>query len=176
MRRMDELVQFAVEQFEKPLVGYAFHILQDVERARDIVQETFLRLCKAEMSKVQDHLAPWLYTVCRNLALDIRKKEARMKHMSDVQLELRVSDGPSPSMSLEGREDAGVVLTAICSLPANQQEAIRLKFHQGLRYREIAEVMDISTSNVGFLIHKGINKLRERLASHGAGLGEGGAV
>ena len=132
MRRRDEFVQSAVEQFERPLVSYASHITGDVERARDIVQETFLRLCKAELSEVQDHLAPWLYTVCRNLALDTRKKEARMKHMSDVQMELAVSNGPPPSAALEGREDAGMVLAAICSLPANQQEAIRLKFHQGL--------------------------------------------
>ena len=176
MRPGDEFVQSAVERFERPLVSYAFHITGDVERARDVVQETFLRLCKAELSKVQDHLAPWLYTVCRNLALDTRKKEGRMKHMSDVQLKLAVSDGPPPSAVLESKENAGTVLTAICSLPANQQEAIRLKFHQGLRYSEIGEVMKISASNVGFLIHQGINKLREKLSSHPPGFGEGGAV
>ncbi len=176
MRYRDEFVQSAVEQFERPLVSYAAHITGDVERARDVVQETFLRLCKAELSEVQDHLAPWLYTVCRNLALDTRKKESRMKHMSDVQVKLAVSDDPPPSAVLEGKENADTVLAAIYALPANQQEAIHLKFHQGLRYREIGEVMKISASNVGFLIHQGINRLREKLSSHRSGCGDGGTV
>ena len=52
---------------------------------------------------------------------------------------------------------------ALSRLSANQQEVIRLKFQHGLKYREIAEVTGLSVTNVGFLIHTGIKKLRDAL-------------
>lgn len=158
-----EFVHQSVEQFEKALVSYAIHLLGDIERARDIVQETFMRLCKADKTKVKEHLAPWLYTVCRNLALDTKRKEARMRHADDSQINRVVSNSPQPSATLETKEDSGRVISLINTLPKNQQEAIWLKFRQGLKYREIAEVMGVTATNVGFLIHKGLNEIRGKM-------------
>ena len=61
-----EFLALALERYEAPLVGYATHILGDVEHARDVVQDTFLKLCREGPGKVRDHLAQWLFTVCRN--------------------------------------------------------------------------------------------------------------
>src|SRR3712207_7642349 len=70
------LVRSAVQRFEQPLMSYARHVLGgDLERARDVVQETFLRLIGQDPAKVAPHLTEWLYTVCRNLAIDVRRKE-----------------------------------------------------------------------------------------------------
>src|ERR1041385_1269616 len=74
----------ALDQHESHLVRYAAWILGDVERAREVVQETFLRLCKEEPTGIKDHLAQWLFTVCRNLAFDVRKKENRMTPLHDL--------------------------------------------------------------------------------------------
>ena len=71
-------IRDALERFERPLTGYAQRLLGDLERARDAVQETFLRLCKQERDKVEEHLAQWLFTVCRNQTLDVLRKESRM--------------------------------------------------------------------------------------------------
>ena len=48
-------------------------------------------------------------------------------------------------------------------LPHNQQEVIRLKFQQGLSYKEIAAITELSASNVGYLIHTAVKKLRAEL-------------
>ena len=48
----------------------------DLERARDVVQETFLRLAVQQPSSVDGHLAEWLYRVCRQRALDVCRKDA----------------------------------------------------------------------------------------------------
>ncbi len=50
------------------------------------------------------------------------------------------------------------------SLPPKQQEVLRLKFQQGLTYREISQVTQESIGNVGWLLHKGLKSLKERLA------------
>ena len=64
-------------EFESPLIGYAATILNDPDRARDVVQDTFIRLCQQDPGKVRDHLKSWLFTVCRNRALDLLRKDKR---------------------------------------------------------------------------------------------------
>ena len=88
--------------------------------------------------------------------------------------QLRVSDAtplpdelasaePTPSAAAEASEAETDVLQALDQLPANQQEVIRLKFQNGLSYREISRITELSVSNVGFLIHTGIKTLRQRV-------------
>src|SRR5215218_9775445 len=86
-----EWVRQAVARFERPLVRYALHITGDAERARDVVQETFLRLCDRDRHDVSPHLAEWLYTVCRNLAIDVRRKERRVRLLGEVDADVRES-------------------------------------------------------------------------------------
>ena len=71
-------IRSALAQYEGALTRYATHLTGDVERARDVVQDTFLRLCSQKPSRVRDHLAQWLFTVCRNRALDVLRKDNRM--------------------------------------------------------------------------------------------------
>lgn len=66
-----------------------------------------------------------------------------------------------PPEQAEQTELAGHVLQMLARLPDNQQEVIRLKFQQGLSYKEISSVTGLSVTNVGFLIHTGLKRLRE---------------
>src|SRR4029079_13810325 len=89
-------VRSAVARFEGPLTLYAARFLGDNERARDVVQEPFLRLCRQDRGEVSDRLAEWLFTVCRNRALDVLKKEKRMTRLSEERAQLRASPEPGP--------------------------------------------------------------------------------
>ena len=64
----EQFVERALAEFESPLIGYAVTILHDLERARDVVQDTFIRLCQQEPNKIRESLKTWLFTVCRNRA------------------------------------------------------------------------------------------------------------
>lgn len=83
-----------------------------------------------------------------------------------------VMDAPgftqSPVSLAEDRDDTIHILTLLADLPHNQQEVLRLKFQHSLSYREISSITGLSESNVGFLIHVGIKRLRERLQSNDA--------
>lgn len=155
----------ALERYESQLVRYATWILGDIERARDVVQETFLRLCREKPSRIRDHLAQWLFTVCRNLAFDVRKKENRMSPLSDADVNAIPSDrvGPRPLAALERKETMSQILRLVGTLPKNQREVIYLKFQCDLSYKEISEVTRLSVTNVGFLIHTAIKALRKEL-------------
>ena len=55
------------------------------------------------------------------------------------------------------------MLQILADLPDNQQEVVRLKFQDNLSYRDIAEVTGLSVSNVGYLLHMAVKRLREQL-------------
>lgn len=157
-------VRSALERFEAPLTRYAFRITGDLERARDVVQDCFLRLCDESPEHIDNHLAPWLFRVCRNRALDVRRREARTQQLDDGRSDQIASPDPLPSKSLELREGLTRVFKLLETLPDNQQEVICLKFQNELSYREISKVTGLSVSNVGYLLHHGLRALREALA------------
>jgi RNA polymerase sigma-70 factor (ECF subfamily) len=150
-------------EFEQPLTRYAAHITGDAERAREVVQDTFLKLLRQKPAQIRDHLAQWLYTVCRNRALDVLRKERRMTGISDAQLQLQAHSGPAVSANLEQEEQLADIMKILNTLPANQQEVIRLKFQSDLSYQEISQITSLSVSNVGFLIHTGLKAIREKV-------------
>ena len=158
-----EWIHQKLKRFEAPLILYARRITGDIDRARDAVQETFLELCAAPRETVEPHLAEWLFTVCRNKSLDIRRKEEVMNISHDAPAIERASQERDPAGVMEEGEEKSRVLAVLASLPDNQQEVLRLKFQSGLSYKAISGVTGHSVSNVGFLIHVGLRALREKL-------------
>jgi RNA polymerase sigma-70 factor (ECF subfamily) len=162
-----EWIDAVLRRWETPLALYATKVCGDEERARDAVQETFLELCAADRNAVEPRIAAWLFSVCRNKALDVRRKESSMKTGEDVVAENRTGDEPDPSAVLLEEEQSQRVLTFVERLPAKQQEVLRLKFQGGLSYKEIAAVTGDSVGNVGFLLHVALRALRERMSVKG---------
>ncbi len=158
-----ELVERAVSEFESPLIGYAKTIVHDLDRARDIVQDTFIRLYQQDASKVRDGLKSWLFTVCRNRALDILRKEKRLVAVDDEILAATDSGVASPSQNAAHHERVEMVRGYIARLPENQATVILLKFEKGYSYQEISDETGLTSGNVGFLIHTGMKRLREIL-------------
>jgi RNA polymerase sigma factor (sigma-70 family) len=151
----------ALDQYESRLIRYAAYILGDVETAREVVQETFLRLCKQNSRpEIAAYLAQWLFTVCRNLAFDIRKKEARMTPLDDVHF--GVDSG------MQQRQTAKEIFRMLDGLPKNQREVVYLKFQCDLSYKEISEITKLSVTNVGFLLHTALKTLRKQVLSEPA--------
>src|SRR5262245_52980084 len=121
-------VRDAVARFEGPLTLYASRLLRDAEAARDVVQETFLKLCASDRPVIENHLAEWLFTVCRNRALDVLRKEQRMSQLREEQVHRCLSPEPAPLEAAERQELGKRVLELLETLPVSQREVLRLKF------------------------------------------------
>lgn len=160
-----EWIRSVLERYEGPLIRYAVQVMGDVERARDVVQDTFLKLCEQDRADIEKYLAEWLFTVCRNRALDVQRKENRMKPMTEDELEDCSSSDLPPDKVIELKERADEMLNLIETLPSRQQEIVRLKFQNGLSYAEISRITNLSVSNVGFILHRAIQSLRRQLKS-----------
>lgn len=148
--------------YEGRLIQYAAKLVGDVEKAQDVVQDTFLQLWKEQRSKIEGYLEQWLFTVCRNKCLDVLKKEKRMFSLN-TDIDFADTDIKSSSDDIELEETKSGVIAAMQALPANQKEVIRLKFQDELSYKEISKITGLSVSNVGFLIHSGIKLMRTKL-------------
>src|SRR5919202_5568108 len=88
-------------RFELPLLRYATRIIGDQERARDVVQETFLQLQRSKREEHDSAPAKWLFTVCRNRALNVCRKERRMEFLDEELIEKRETAEPLPNEQLE---------------------------------------------------------------------------
>ncbi len=157
-------IHTALSRYETQLVRYAENILGNREAAREVVQDTFLRLCKENPKRVEGHLAQWLFTVCRNRALDLKRKTRQLKPLDEDNIQTLAAPGQSPLGILEKKETLAEILRMLEELPEQQQEVIRLNFQHELSYKEIAATMNLSISNVGFLIHNGVRTIRQRIA------------
>ena len=160
-RDKTQWIQDAVARFERPLCQYACRLTGNYESARDAVQDTFLKLWREDILE-DGHLAPWLFRVCRNRCIDILRKEKPMQALTDAQAEVLPAPGHSPAEETGLRESVSLLLRKLAQLPANQAECIRLKFQHQMSYREIAAVTALSETNVGYLIHVGIQTLRQQ--------------
>lgn len=156
--------QELLRRFEIPLLQYATRILGDRERARDVVQETFVELQRGHREQLDHAPAKWLFTVCRNRALNVCRKEKRMTYLDEELLEKREGDEPAPYEQLEQKEASGFLLRIVGTLPRQQQEVIQLKFQNDLSYQEISEITKLSVSHVGVLLHTALKTLRQRYA------------
>ena len=156
-----ERMQMLLRRFELPLLQFATRITGDRERARDVVQETFVKF-QNNGAFQNPEPATWLFTVCRNGALNVCRKERRMQYLDEKLIEARQDEQPMPFERLEQEEAAGFVLRIVATLPPRQQEVLQLKFQNDLSYQQIAEITKTTTNNVGVLIHSALKTLRQK--------------
>ena len=159
-----ERIEVLLRRFELPLLQFATRITGDRERARDVVQETFVKFQNNGVFQNPEP-ATWLFTVCRNGALNVCRKERRMQYLDQELIETReAKQQPMPFERLEQEEAAGFLMRIVATLPPRQQEVLQLKFQNDLSYQQIAEITKTTANNVGVLIHTALKTLRQKYA------------
>lgn len=161
-------VTYAVQTLRDPLTRYAAHLLGgDQNLGQDVAQDVFEKLLRkppSDLDQLSDaRLKAWLFTVCRNRALDLRRKDRRMTALPTQNFDQQQEPSPGPADLAQHRDTFAAMLRKLAALPSNQQEVIRLRFHGGLTYPQIAEVTGLTSSNVGYLLHHGLKTLRTQM-------------
>ena len=162
-QKKSEWVKSAMARYEKPLLQYSYSIVRDLERARDVVQETFMRLFKQEQEGIEGHLSQWLFTVCRNCSLKVLRSQDRYVHVDSSEFESQSSNDPSPAFNMERKEQIARLMELVQELTANQQEVVRLRFQNFHSYQEISDITGLSVGNVGFILNAAMRSLREKM-------------
>lgn len=159
-----ELVDKAFEQFKTPLLRYLYTLIGNASESEDLMQESFLRLNQELRSGVPvENVKAWLFRAAHNLAMDSHRRRARSA--------ANALDGPamdvpdqrrlSPEV-LVLRERSALLRAAMSQLSEQQRLCLRLRA-DGLRYREIADVLGVSEGTVCEHLKRGLTRLRINL-------------
>lgn len=162
-------LQLVLEHYDReqlPLRRYVAFLGVDAETAREIVQESFLRLHEhLREGGDQTHLRGWLYRVAHNLARNAQsafhaKKTGSLADSAPAG-GFAAADA-SAEDELLARERVNRFRQAMQALSPAQRDCLVLRA-QGLKYREIAEALSLSVSTVGENVQRGLERLKELL-------------
>ena len=146
----------AVDLYELPLQRYSRRLLGDFDLAADVVQHAFLKLCEQSQAALDGRVAPWLFRVCRNRALDHLRRAGREQALDDHDARTVAAD---PAQAAEQHDVAIRLRALVADLPAPQREAIDL-WCEGFTHNEIAEITGRTQVHVRVLVHRGLTALR----------------
>jgi len=155
------LVRALFERYESKLLRYTMRFIPE-EAAREAVQDAFLKLWTIDDSLTEEHVVQWLYTVCRNRAIDIQRKDKRMTPL-ELSDEAIMSSGEDVAADYETKARMELAKSFMKLLTEKEREVIRLKFQDGLSYAQIAAITGHSVSHVGVLIHNALVHLRQKM-------------
>lgn len=146
------------------LVATAQAVVGERAVAEELAQDVMLELWRRRATLVlESTLAAYLHRSARNRALNHVRHE-RVTRRAEPELSAAAGAPASPDHGVRQEEIDGAVRAAIAALPARCREVFELSRVQGLRYAEIASVMDISVKTVEAQMAKALRVLRERLA------------
>ncbi len=164
-----------VRRYERELYGYLRRYLGDAALAEDVFQNTFLQLyLKSNQYEAGRPVKPWLYTIATHQAIDAMRRQGRHQAVSldekrateDVGdtrslLEMLESREQDPLDSVQGEERRLRVRASVEQLPEFLRQVVLLAYYQGLKYREIAEILDIPVGTVKSRLHAALVKLQQ---------------
>jgi RNA polymerase sigma-70 factor (ECF subfamily) len=158
-----ERVHGLFEQLHVPVFRYILRKTRDSGRAEDITQETFLRLFRhLREDRLLDNPKAWIFTVANNLAVDASRSESHIKDLDEITWqnieESRSGLQADPERLMLQRERLDRLHIAVLNLTPLQRECLHLRA-EGLRYREIAGVLELSPSTVMDAVRRATLKL-----------------
>ncbi len=172
---VSEAFAVLVRRYQRELYGYLRRYVKDPTLAEDVFQNTFFQLFqKLDQYQADRPVRPWLYTIATHQAIDALRRSRRNQAVSLNQnreedrngdlhtlLDLMEARGPSPFERLQGRERQQQVRAGVDRLPDHLRLTVILAYYQGLKYREIATVLDIPVGTVKSRLHAALLKLQE---------------
>jgi RNA polymerase sigma-70 factor (ECF subfamily) len=168
-----------VRRYERELFGYLRRYLGDSNLADDVFQNTFLQLyTKIGQYEPGRPVRPWLYTIATHQAIDALRRNGRHQALSLDQQREELREGevqslmallesrvPGPLDLAQGEERRQQVRASVDRLPDFLRQVVILAYYQGLKYREIAEIVGIPVGTVKSRLHAALVKLHEAWAA-----------
>lgn len=173
-----------VHRYEGELFNYLRRYLGSAEMAEDVFQATFLQVhLKREHFEEGRRFRPWLYTIATNQAIDAQRRNKRHRMVSldnrtggedDIGslVEMLAGDGRTADEQMQAEEARDWVRSAVDDLPESLRAALLLVYHQGMKYREAADVLGIPVGTVKSRLHSALAKLNESWRRTGRSVAE----
>jgi RNA polymerase sigma-70 factor (ECF subfamily) len=167
-RGNEEAFRLLINRFQHKAFGLAFRILGDEEEARDVVQESFIRIWeKINTYKTNEKFSNWMYKIVSNRAIDvIRSRQRRpVSYFSAEQnlIDKFQDDKVLEDVELENRELGQLITLLTKSLPEKQSLVFSLRDLQGMDVDEVMAISGQTESQIKSNLHHARKSIREKL-------------
>lgn len=164
-----------VRRYEREMYGYLKRYLGDGSLAEDVFQNTFLQLyLKSNQYQPGNAVRPWLYTIATHQAIDAMRRNGRHRavsldeyHESNGEdesqrlLEMLVDRETGPLDQAHQQEQREIVRAGVELLPDFLKQVLILAYYQGLKYKDIADILKIPVGTVKSRLHAALVRLHE---------------
>ena len=167
----DQALAELVERYQNDIFRFCLHYLKNIEVAKEMAQETFLRIYTARSRfEVSRKFKPWMLCIARNLCLNElkRRKMVQMETLEEYASSAREESGEllrapedSPYELLLTQERHRYLLSVLDALPEESREIVVLRYFQKLSAREIAEIVDSTEGAVRTRLHRILKQMRD---------------
>lgn len=178
-RHDPEVLDGLIVRYQHRLLRYLLYLTGNREQAEDIFQETWMRvLTRGSQYNGAARFDTWLFTIARNLVIDLRRKRsmASLEELAEAGMMESaldtVSTEKSPFEHLQLLESGQLVAGALLALDPLHREAIVLRFQEEMSLEEIAQVTMAPLSTVKSRLYRGMAALRQGVSALQQGSGQ----
>ena len=164
-----------VKRWEKPLLNYCYRMVNDIALAEDLRQEVFLRIYRsAKTFRARAKFSTWMYRIATNLCLNTLAKQQRRKEIPiDACLESDpegfddrlIDPSDTPDVVVIRKEFESRVRSAVACLPEDLRVVVTLRHYHGMKFHEIAAIVERPVSTVKSRMAAGMERLSRMLSS-----------
>jgi len=170
----DSAFEYLAEKYRRPMLGFMYRVTRNTHIAEELAQEVFLRVYRARATyNAEAKFSTWLYRIASNLSVNYLRDTKHERPEMAVSLDepdeetgttLDLADKSlDAEQQILRRERLAAIKRHVQALPERQRNAVLMHKYQGMDYRQIAEVLNISESATKSLLFRAYETLRERL-------------
>jgi len=155
-----------VEEYRQQAFSMAFRITCDEEEARDVVQESFIKVWqKIGTYDMTQKFSTWLYKIVANSAID-RMRQIKRHNLVNLEKVINTIDQinlENTQMEVENKETARLIRWLAEGLPEKQQMVFILRDLQGVDSSEVQQILNMSETKVKSNLYHARISIREKL-------------
>ena len=149
------------ERYNRPLFGFFYRSCGQAESSEDLVQNVFMRMLKYRHTFTgEGKFTTWMYHLARNVLADHYKKQKKLGYSDDFAQVENMNDY-TDTQHQQQEENLVLLRKAIGQLSPDKQEVLVMSRYQGLKYKEIAEILQCTEANVKVRVYRAVQELRK---------------
>ncbi|MGM1048083.1 MAG: RNA polymerase sigma factor [Bacillota bacterium] len=150
--------------YQSSLYLYLYRMCGSKETAEELVQETFYRAMEWMKTEHREYARAWLYKVARHLFIDwYRKHPGEVQMRREIETQETDNTYPTPEKAFAASERKIRVAKVMSRLPEQYRTILLLREMNGLSYRELGEILDISLDQVKVTLYRARERFKTEL-------------
>ncbi|MAN28869.1 MULTISPECIES: RNA polymerase sigma factor [Mesonia] len=160
----EEAFSKLVALYKERLYWHIRHIVKNHEDANDVLQNTFIKIFRyIKNFKGNSKLYSWMYRIATNESITFINKKAKQLQLSSQEMQDYLVDNLESDVYFEGDKIQLALHKALATLPEKQRQVFNMKYFQDLKYKEIAEILEVSEGACKSNYHHASKKIEEYL-------------